>query len=143
MTVVALLHKHFLFTQSPFFKCASIITNCKFATMSKPNIAVHVTLHSPFLSQLIVSNFSSVPVAFHQFFIWIALGDLDLHFLLVLSKVSCVEEETNCMIYVTNEISTYTLQGQEIFHFCRASRPNLWPIQPPVQLVLRAFSPRV
>jgi hypothetical protein len=33
-------------------------------------------------------------------------------------------------------------QGQEIFHFYRASRPNLWPIQPPVQLVGRAFSPR-
>jgi len=53
--------------------------------MSKPNIAVYVTLHSHFLSQLITYNFSSVPMAFHQFFIWIALGDLDLQFLLVLS----------------------------------------------------------
>jgi len=34
-------------------------------------------------------------------------------------------------------------QGQEIFHFYSSSRPNLWPIQPPVQLVLRAFSPRL
>ena len=63
--------------------------------MSKPNITVYVTLHSPFLGQFIASNFSSVPVAFHRFFIWIALGDLDLHFLLVLlSKVSSVEEGT-------------------------------------------------
>jgi len=36
-----------------------------------------------------------------------------------------------------------TLQGQRIFHFCSASRPNLQPIQPPVQLLIRAFSPRV
>jgi len=63
--------------------------------VSKPNITVYVTLHSPSLGQLIVSNFSSVPMAFHWFFIWIALGDLDLHFLLVLlSKVSSVEEGT-------------------------------------------------
>ena len=34
-------------------------------------------------------------------------------------------------------------QGQEIFHIYRDSRPNLWPIQPPVKLVLRAFSPVV
>jgi hypothetical protein len=34
-------------------------------------------------------------------------------------------------------------QGQEIVHIYGASRPNLWPIQPPFQLVLRVFSPRV
>jgi len=61
--------------------------------VSKPNITVYVTLHSPFLGLYLASNFSSVPVAFHWFFIWIALGDLDLHFLLVLlSKISSVEE---------------------------------------------------
>ena len=49
----------------------------------------------------------------------------------------------SCMIYITDKISMYTLQGHEIFHFYRASRPNLWPIQPPFQLVLWAFSPRL
>jgi hypothetical protein len=29
------------------------------------------------------------------------------------------------------------------FPLYHASRPNLWPIQPPVQLLLRAFSSRV
>jgi hypothetical protein len=48
-----------------------------------------------------------------------------------------------CMIYITDEISTYTLQGHKIFKFYRASRPNLWPIQPPFQLVLRALSQRL
>jgi hypothetical protein len=49
----------------------------------------------------------------------------------------------SCMIYITDEISKCTLQGHEIVHFYRTSRPNLWPIQLPFQLVLRAFSPRV
>jgi hypothetical protein len=46
-------------------------------------------------SNLIVFNFYSVPIVFHQFFAWIALGDVDLHFsLLLLTKASAVEEET-------------------------------------------------
>jgi len=44
---------------------------------------------------------------------------------------------------MNEKLSLGSWQGQEIFQFFRASRPNLWPIQPPVQLVLRAFSPRV
>jgi hypothetical protein len=41
------------------------------------------------------SNFSSVPIVFHQFFTCIAPGDVDLHFsLLLLRKASAAEEET-------------------------------------------------
>jgi len=45
--------------------------------------------------QLIVLNFPSVPIAFHQFLTWIAQGAVDLRFsLLLLTKASAVEEET-------------------------------------------------
>jgi hypothetical protein len=63
--------------------------------MDKGNITVSVTLHSPFLRQFIASNSSSVPIVFHQFFTWIALGDVDLRFsLMLLRKTSAVEEES-------------------------------------------------
>jgi hypothetical protein len=52
--------------------------------MSKLNITV-----------LIASNFSSVRIVFHQFFTWIALGDVDLRFsLMLLRKASAVEVST-------------------------------------------------
>jgi hypothetical protein len=42
-----------------------------------------------------MSNFSSMPIVFHQFFTWIALGDVDLCFSLeLLRKAIAVEEET-------------------------------------------------
>jgi hypothetical protein len=95
MTVVVLLHKHFLSTPSLFFNSASINTNCKRITVSNPNITLYVTLRSPFLSQLIAFNFSSVPTVLHQIFVWIALGDADLHSsLMLLTKASAVEEAT-------------------------------------------------
>jgi len=40
-TVVALLHKHFLYIPSPFFNSASIITNCQYAAMSKHNVTIY------------------------------------------------------------------------------------------------------
>jgi len=92
-TVVVLLHKHFLSIPSPFFNSASVITNCQYAAMSKLYITVYVTFHSPFLSRLIASNSSSVPIAFHQFLTWIAPGDVDLRFSPLLLS-SAVEEET-------------------------------------------------
>jgi hypothetical protein len=48
-TVVVLLHKHSLFIPSPFFNSASSTTNCQYATVSKHNITVYVTLQSPLL----------------------------------------------------------------------------------------------
>jgi len=41
-----------------------------------------------------VSNFPSVPIVFHQFVTCIALGDLDLHFSLMIRKGTAVEGET-------------------------------------------------
>jgi hypothetical protein len=42
-----------------------------------------------------MSNFSSVPMVFCQFFIGIAVGDVDLHFLIILvTKYNGVEGET-------------------------------------------------
>ena len=94
--MAVLLHKHFLFRLSPFFNSASIITHCQYATMNKPNITLYVTLHFPFYdSAYFVSNFSSVPIVFRQFFTCTALGDVDLRFsLMLLRKCSAVEEET-------------------------------------------------
>jgi len=50
------------------------------------------TILSPFSSQLISSNFSSIPIVFHQFFTWIALGDVDLHFSLILATKANIAE---------------------------------------------------
>jgi len=63
------------------------------------------------LSRLIASNFSSVPVVFHQFFTWIALGDVDLHFWFMLLKKSVLlrrklNEPHDC---ITDVIGPYRL----------------------------------
>jgi hypothetical protein len=53
------------------------------------------TICSPFSSQLLISNFSSVLVVIYQFFTWIALGDVDLCFsLMLLRKANVLEEKT-------------------------------------------------
>jgi len=61
------------------------------------------TIHSPFSSQLIASNSFSILTVFCQCFTWIALGDVDLHFsLIVLANVNAVEEETIEIKYIHN-----------------------------------------
>jgi len=56
------------------------------------------TIRSPFLSQLIMSNFSSVVIC--RFFTWIALGDVDLHLsLILLTKAKAVEGGTKSAAY--------------------------------------------
>jgi len=53
------------------------------------------TIHSPFSCRLITSNFSSIPIVFHQIFTWITAGDVDLCFSLkFLRKAKAVDEET-------------------------------------------------
>jgi hypothetical protein len=53
------------------------------------------TIHSFFSSQLITSNFSSILIIFCQFFTWIVLGNVDIHFSLILvTKASADERET-------------------------------------------------
>ena len=64
----------------------------------------------PFLSQLIASNFPSVPIVFHQFFTWIALGDVDLRFSLMMLKKSVLLRKLNELHnYINNVIGPYRL----------------------------------
>jgi hypothetical protein len=61
--------------------------------MSKSNIIANVTIHSPFSSQLIMSNFSMM-IVFCKFFTGTTLGDVDIYFLLMLvRKSNAVEGE--------------------------------------------------
>jgi len=53
------------------------------------------TIHSPFSSRPIKSNFSSILIVFRQFFTWFALAGVDLYFSITLvRKANAVEEET-------------------------------------------------
>jgi hypothetical protein len=53
------------------------------------------TICTPFSSQLIMSDFSSLLTVLCLFFTWIAVGDVDLCFVLLLVvKAIAVEEET-------------------------------------------------
>jgi hypothetical protein len=53
------------------------------------------TICSPFSSQVITSNFLSVPIVFRQFCTWIAPSNVDLYFLLILvTKASAVKGGT-------------------------------------------------
>jgi len=57
------------------------------------------TICSPFSSQLITFNFSSIPIIFCQFFTWIALGNADLQSSLILvTKANAVEGETTSAV---------------------------------------------
>ena len=48
----------------------------------------------PFSCLLVTSSFAST-IVFNHFFTWMALGDVDLHFLLMfVRKASAIEEET-------------------------------------------------
>ena len=52
-------------------------------------------IHLPFSNQLITSNFSSVWNVVHQFFAWIALGDVEFYFsFMLIRKANAVAEET-------------------------------------------------
>jgi ABC-type uncharacterized transport system permease subunit len=72
--LVSMLHKHLTLSVilSAFLQIVGMLiwASLKLHCMS--------TIHSPFPSQLIVSNFSSLPIAFCWFFTLIALGDADL-----------------------------------------------------------------
>jgi hypothetical protein len=67
-------------------------------------------IRSPFSHQLIACNFSSVPIFFRQFYIWIALGGADLCFSLLLVRgANAVKEQTKWdTAYIINVITPYT-----------------------------------
>ena len=88
-TVVVLLHKYFSSWLSTFLSLT----------------LWHISpIRSPFSSRLITCNFSSVPIVFRRFFTWIALGDADLRFPLILvRKVNGVEEETKWSVWLYHQ----------------------------------------
>ena len=58
--------------------------------------------------RLVMSNFSSLLIVFYRFFTWIALGDVDLRFSLMLArKANVVEEEIESRDCITNAINFY------------------------------------
>jgi len=74
------------------------------------------TIHSPFLSQLITYNFSSILIALHQYFTWIALSDADLCFSLILViKANAVEGGTTPVVwYHQRNQSTHVTNGMNV-----------------------------
>ena len=68
------------------------------------------TIPLPLSSLLITSNFSSILIVFHQFFTWIPLGYIDLHFSLILvTKPMLLKGELyQTCDYITNVINPYT-----------------------------------
>jgi hypothetical protein len=69
--------------------------NCIYASVSESDIMAYVNSSFTISSRLITSNFSAVPIVSHHFFTWIALGDVDVCFLLMLvRKANTVGEET-------------------------------------------------
>jgi len=66
--------------------------NSTYATMNESNIMVYVRSLFTFSGQLIMSNSSSVPTVFCQFFTWIALGDVELYFSFMLVRKASAAE---------------------------------------------------
>jgi len=52
-------------------------------------------VHLSFSGRLITFNFCPIPIVFHQFFTWIVLGDVDLHFSFMLIREASAVEEDN------------------------------------------------
>jgi hypothetical protein len=72
------------------------------------------TIHSPFSSQLIMSNFSTLLIVYPRFFTWTAISDVDLHFsLMLVGKANPVEANVlkrklnEPRDYITNLINPY------------------------------------
>jgi hypothetical protein len=60
------------------------------------------TICSPFSRRIITLNFSIIPIVFHRFFTWLALGDAHVRFSLILVRnASAVEEKTKWVMYIT------------------------------------------
>jgi len=78
--------------------------NCMYPTISTCNITAYEQFIHFFSSQLITSNFSSIPTVFQQFFTWITLGDVDLCFSLILvTKANAVERETTSAAWLYHQ----------------------------------------
>jgi len=68
---------------------------CKYAAMSNSNIMAYVNISFTLFKSAYCVQFLSVPIFFLWFFTWIALGDVDLCFsLMLIKRAIAVEEET-------------------------------------------------
>jgi len=80
-----------------------------YGTMNKSNVTAYVNNLFTFSSRLIMSNFCSMPIVFHQFFTCIALGDVDLQFSLILvQKASPVKGEIKLAARLHHQHNPYT-----------------------------------
>jgi hypothetical protein len=80
------------------------------------------TIHSPFKSWLITCNFSSVLIVFHWFFTWIAVGDVDICFSLILLKSqSCWRGNCISRVIVSSTQSTCDWWHDSDITFCLPS----------------------
>jgi len=90
------------------------------------------TIHSPFSTQLTTCNYSSVLIVLHQFFSWIAMGDVDLCFSLILIIKSNTDEGSRtassiwlyhqCIqsIHVTDSVTVMSLLlASNVDHLCQ------------------------
>jgi len=79
-TLLVLLHRHFS-SDLPLSLILSALSQIVH-TLILANLTLwHMsTIHSPFSSQLMTSNFSSVLIVFCRCFNWLVLGHVDLHF---------------------------------------------------------------
>jgi len=86
-TVVVLQHEHFSSWHGTFYNSITTITNCnmivKWANLT---LWYMPTIHSSFSSRLITLYFSSILTVFRWIFTWIALGDVDIRFSLILVR---------------------------------------------------------
>jgi hypothetical protein len=71
------------------------------------------TIHPPFSSRLIMSNFCSIPTVFHRCFTWIALGDVHLCFSLMVTQANAVEGELHqpCVYHHQHNLSVHMTDG--------------------------------
>ena len=121
-TVVVLLHKHFSSWHSSSFNSVSITQNLHMLLWASLSLWHMSTICSPLSSRLITSNLSSLQIVLHGFSTWIALGDVDLCFSIMLSrKVNDLKEETtwamwlyhqrNKSIHVTDGVTVMSLSA--------------------------------
>jgi len=83
-----------------------------YATTSESNIC------SCFSSQLLASNFSSLLIPARWFSTWIALGDVDLSFSLILvRKANAVDEETTWSTWLYHQHNTHVTHGMTVTSF--------------------------
>ena len=124
-TVVVLLHKHFSSWPGCFFNSVSITWILHMLLWASLSLWHMSAVCSPSSSRLITSNLSSILIVFRRFSTWIALGDVDLCFSVMLSrKANALEEETtwaawlyhrcNKTIHMTDGVTVMSLSASLI-----------------------------